>query len=82
MLNIYREAEGYMEKFVEENKPDELSVDEFLSMFVWYFDTEDDKFGIPKKMYFNVRLKTVDEIMEEIDEEIVKEELYRDVWNE
>ena len=74
---MYQEAEEILENFVRNNKPIEIPIDEFLSMFVWYFDTVDYKIGETPKVSFNIRLKNVDEIRNDIDRRIKHEEKMR-----
>lgn len=74
---MYQEAEEILENFVRNNKPIEIPIDDFLSMFVWYFDTIDYKIGETPKVFFNIRLKTVDEIKNDIDRKIKHEEKMR-----
>lgn len=74
---IYKEAEEILENFVRNNKPIEIPTDEFLSMFVWYFDNGDCKIGETPKVFFNIRLKSVDEIISDIDRKIKHEEKMR-----
>lgn len=74
---MYQEAEEILENFVRNNKPIEIPTDEFLSMFVWYFDTMDYKIGEKPKVSFNIRLKNVDEIKNDIDRKIKHEEKMR-----
>lgn len=47
---IYQEAEEILENFVRNNKPIEIPIDDFLSMFVWYFDM-DNKIGEKPKIF-------------------------------
>lgn len=74
---MYQEVEEILENFVRNNKPIEIPIDEFLSMFVWYFDTMDYKIGEKPKVSFNIRLKNVDEIKNDIDRKIKHEEKMR-----
>ena len=73
MHDLYQQTEEYLERFVDAYKPEELSVEDFMSMFVCYYEIKDEGSYIfdnkLPRIFFNIRLKTPEELYEEIMDE-------------
>lgn len=73
ILSVMEETEQCLEKFVDTYKPKELTNEEFLSLYNISYEIKQEgsyiRDGVIPRLFLNIKLKTPEELLKEIENE-------------